>query len=107
MSVDDRNRQPRNRVRPVTWLARPEGLEPPTTGFEVRCSIQLSYGRVVGLSDTREGFATGESAHVTMSTRVATELRGMGPDEMTQRFAPKNRSSQSRSEAIDRFSLSP
>jgi hypothetical protein len=31
--------------RKARSVARPEGLEPSTYGLEVRCSIQLSYGR--------------------------------------------------------------
>jgi hypothetical protein len=34
-----------NLSRRLLWMARPEGLEPPTKEVEAPCSIQLSYGR--------------------------------------------------------------
>jgi hypothetical protein len=35
-------------------VVRPEGLEPPTLGSEVRCSIQLSYGRTFPFQTLRK-----------------------------------------------------
>ncbi len=38
--------EPNDNEESACKQARPEGVEPPTYGFEVRRSIQLSYGRV-------------------------------------------------------------
>ena len=46
-------------------LARPEGFEPPTPRFVVWCSIQLSYGRVLGACRPK--------------LRAAAERSGAGP----------------------------
>ena len=38
---------------PLILVARSEGFEPPTPRFEVWCSIQLSYERLIGLTRRR------------------------------------------------------
>ncbi len=43
----------RERVKPLMNMARPERFELPTTWFEARYSIQLSYGRVFKINDLR------------------------------------------------------
>ena len=45
---------PRRATPQVAFLARPAGLEPATSGLEIHCSIQLSYGRSMGSSVVRK-----------------------------------------------------
>jgi hypothetical protein len=45
-SFTDNGLVPETRVGGGFEVARPAGFEPATYGLEVRCSIQLSYGRI-------------------------------------------------------------
>src|SRR5438034_7608897 len=50
-------------------MVRPGGVEPPTLGLEVRCSIQLSYGRMWGRREDRKSTRL-NSSHTVISYAV-------------------------------------
>ncbi len=63
--------------KPLFSNARPERLELPTLGFEGRCSIQLSYGRIVQYCVSQILLARCSSA--LRCTMLASTLRVSAP----------------------------
>ncbi len=44
-------------------MARPAGLEPATLGLEGRCSIQMSYGRIIQAGILSQAFLNVPDTH--------------------------------------------
>ncbi len=60
-------------------MVRPEGFEPPALGFEVRCSIQLSYERPKKIISSRcnvtlLSFRPARESRVQRTSRAALVL---------------------------------
>jgi hypothetical protein len=65
-------------------MARPAGLEPATYGFEVRRSIQLSYGRT-DFDDSTPTFR--RAPHSPVEAEASTSTPGPGAHESPRSLA--------------------
>lgn len=72
-TVTKEEEKPEEMMQPVDYMVRPEGLEPPTLGSEVRCSIQLSYGRARRLKPVTEGKSRKAHGHRRISAAAVSD----------------------------------
>jgi hypothetical protein len=75
---------PQKLLGPKCKLARPERFELPTTWFEARYSIQLSYGRAGATSATRGGVAGALSRNPRRRTTRAAARAPFAPERVVR-----------------------
>ena len=80
-----------------TKLASPAGLEPATDGLEIRCSIQLSYGPMVGASGFEPPISWSQTMRVTKLRHTPSRKRihTISQKSRSQRYGPLKRTPQS------------